>query len=95
MDILRESSFAQYLTQQAREEGIEQGLQESIRDVLEVRFGPGAADTLTALVAAIGDAQRLKQLLRQGIQVASLEEFRNLVEAAEQEGGQGREPNCH
>ena len=43
MDILRESSFAQYLTQQAREEGIEQGLQESIRDVLEIRFGLGAA----------------------------------------------------
>ena len=47
MDILRESSFAQYLTRQAREEGkeegIEQGLQESIRDVLEIRFGPGAA----------------------------------------------------
>ena len=84
---LRESSFAQYLTQQAREEGIEQGLRESIRDVLEVRFGLGAADALTALVAAIGDAQRLKQLLRQAIQVASLEEFRNLVEAAEQEGG--------
>ena len=87
MDILRESSFAQYLTQQAREEGIEQGLRESIRDVLEIRFGLGAADSLAPLVAAIGDVQRLKQLHRQAIQVASLEEFRKLVEAAEQEGG--------
>ena len=83
MDILRESSFAQYLTQQAREEGIEQGLQESIRDVLEIRFGPGDADTSAPLVAAINDVQRLKRLLRAAIQVASLEEFRKLVEAAE------------
>ena len=87
MDILRESSFAQYLTQQAREEGkeegIEQGLRESIRDVLEIRFGLGAADTSAPLVAAISDVQHLKQLLRAAIQVASLEEFRALVEAAE------------
>ena len=93
MDILRESSFAQYLTQQAREEGkeegIEQGLQESIRDVLEIRFGPGAADSSAHLVAAVSDVQSLKRLLRQAIQVASLEEFRNLVAAAEQEGGNG------
>ena len=87
MDILRESSFAQYLTRQAREEGIEQGLRESIRDVLEIRFGLGAADTLAPLIAAVSDVQRLKQLHRQAIQVAGLEEFRNLVEAAEQEGG--------
>ena len=87
MDILRESSFAQYLTQQAREEGIEQGLRESIRDVLEIRFGLGAADTSAPLVAAVSDVQRLKRLLRAAIQVASLEEFRKLVEAAEQEGG--------
>ena len=83
MDILRESSFAQYLTRQAREEGIEQGLRESIRDVLEIRFGLGAADTLAPLVAALNAAQRLKRLLRAAIQVASLEEFRKLVEAAE------------
>ena len=87
MDILRESSFAQYLTQQAREEGkeegIEQGLRESIRDVLEIRFGLGAADTLAPLVAAISDVQHLKQLHRAAIQVASLEEFRALVKAAE------------
>lgn len=91
MDILRESSFAQYLTQQAREEGkeegIEQGLQEGIRDVLEIRFGPGDAAASAPLVAAINDVQRLKRLLRAAIQVAGLEEFRNLVEAAEQEGG--------
>ena len=87
MDILRESSFAQYLTQQAREEGkeegIEQGLRESIRDVLEIRFGLGVADTSAPLVAAISDVQHLKKLLRAAIQVASLEEFRALVEAAE------------
>ena len=41
--IMRESSFAQYLTQQGIdrgiEQGIEQGIQESIQEALEVRFG--------------------------------------------------------
>ena len=50
MDLIRESSFAQYLTQQAREEGIERGGREraieDLLDVLEIRFALGAADPL-------------------------------------------------
>ncbi len=87
MDLIRESSFAQYLTQQAREEGIEQGIEqgirESIQEVLELRFQPAAMRRLADQIAAIDDVPRLKQLHRAAIQVPSLEAFRNLLDADE------------
>ena len=78
-NIMRESSFAQLLTRQAREEG----LRESIRDVLEIRFAVDAAHPLASRLEAIDDLHRLKHLHRTAIQVASLEEFRRLVETGE------------
>ena len=91
MDLIRESSFAQYLTQQAREEGLEQGIEqggreraiEDLLDVLEIRFALGAADPLAARIRGIEDLQRLKQLHRAAVQVPSLEAFRHLLDAAE------------
>ena len=99
MDLIRESSFAQYLTQQAREEGLEQGREEGIEqgierggreraiedllDVLEIRFALGAAEPLVARIRDIRDLQRLKQLHRAAIQVENLEAFRPLLEADE------------
>ena len=87
MDLMRESPFAQYLTQQAREEGIEQGGREraieDLLDVLEIRFGLAASDPLAARLGAIDDVQHLKQLHRAAIQVPSLEAFRNLLDADE------------
>ena len=83
MDLMRESSFAQYLTQQAREQGIEQGIRESIQEVLELRFEPTAGGRLADQIAAIDDVPRLKQLFRAAIQVPNLEAFRNLLDADE------------
>ena len=87
MDLIRESSFAQYLTQQAREEGIERGGREraieDLLDVLEIRFALGAADPLAARIRDIRDLQRLKQLHRAAIQVENLEAFQSLLEADE------------
>ena len=95
MDLIRESSFAQYLTQQAREEGLEQGIEQGIErggreraiedllDVLEIRFALGAADPLAARIRGIEDLQRLKQLHRAAVQVPSLEAFRHLLDADE------------
>ena len=84
MDLMRESSFAQYLTQQAREEGIEQGIEqgirESIQEVLELRFQPPAVRRLADQIAAIDEVPRLKQLHRAAIQVPSLKAFRNLLD---------------
>ena len=87
MDLMRESPFAQYLTQQAREEGIEQGIEqgirESIQEVLELRFEPTAVRPLADQIEAIDEVSRLKQLHRAAIQVPSLEAFRNRLDADE------------
>ena len=98
MDILRESSLFQSLTQESREkareegleEGIEQGREEGgrdraiadILDVLEIRFDLPASHPLSARIAAIEDLQRLKQVLRSAVQVSSLEAFRDMLDDA-------------
>ena len=80
MDLMRESPFAQYLTQQAREEGIEQGERkqaiEALLEVVELRFGADAAESLAAPIRAIDEVPRLNQLHRTAIQASSFEEFR-------------------
>ena len=91
MDIIRESSFAQYLTASAREEALKQGIEqggrecavEALLDVLKIRFGLAASDPLAARLGAIDDGQRLKQLHRTAIQVPSLQAFSNLLDADE------------
>ena len=88
MDLMRESPFAQYLTQQAREEGIEQGIEQGERkhaievllEVVELRFGADAAESLAVPIRAIDEVPRLNQLHRTAIQASSLEEFRCLFE---------------
>lgn len=80
MDVIRESSFAQYLTRQGIEQGIEQGLQESILAVLETRFGLPSPHPLTARIETIDNVQRLKTLLRIAVQVSSPEEFGQLLD---------------
>ena len=95
--IMRESSFAQYIMKQGiekgREEGIEKGIEqgraegqrkstlEDLIDVLEIRFGLGAAHPIADRIAAIDDLQRLKQLHRAAIQVSSLEAFEQALDA--------------
>ena len=87
MDLMRESAFAQLLTEDARAEGIEQGGREraveDLLDVLDIRFGLAASDPLAGRIGAIDDGQRLKQLHRAAIQVPNLEEFRRLLEEDE------------
>ena len=76
LDLIRESSFAQYLTEQ----GIEQGLRESILAVLEIRFDLPASHPLADRISGIDDAQRLKALLREAIQVSGPEAFGQLLD---------------
>ena len=87
MDLIRESSFAQYLAENAREEGIKQGGREraieDLLDVLAIRFGLVASDPLADRIGAIDDVQRLKKLFRAAIQVPSFEAFRHLLNADE------------
>ena len=97
MDLLRESSLFQHLTQQSREEAREQGLEEGIEqgieqrgreraiedilDVLEIRFDLPASHPLSARISAIEDLQRLKQLHRAAIQVSNLNEFERMLDS--------------
>ena len=97
MDLIRESSFAQYLIEQEIEEnkeqwikqGIEQGIEqgereraiEDILDVLAIRFDLSTTHSLSARIAAIDDLQRLKQLHRSAIQVSNIEAFQDMLEA--------------
>ena len=96
MDLIRESSFAQYLIEQEIEEnkeqwlkqGIEQGIEQGERkstlagilEVLEIRFDLSETHPLFDRIAAIGDLQRLKQLLRAAIQATSLEAFERMLD---------------
>ena len=83
--IMRESSFAQYIKQQGREEGFEQGGRqraiEDILDVLEIRFDLSEAHPLSTRITAIDDLQYLKQLHRAAIQVSNLEAFQRVLDA--------------
>ena len=87
MDLIRESSFAQYLIEQEIEENKEQWIKQGERrstlagllDVLEIRFGLSEAHPISARIAAIEDLQRLKQLHRAAIQATSLEAFERLL----------------
>lgn len=93
MDLIRESSLFQSLTQQSREESFEQGREqgieqgqrkstlEDILEVLEIRFDLDEADSLSDRIATIDDLQRLKQLLRAAIQVSNLDEFERMLDA--------------
>ena len=89
MDLIRESSLFQSLTQQSREEsfeqgreeGIEQGIQESIQEVLEIRFGLNETPPLFARIAAIDNVQHLKQLRRAAIQVPNLDDFGRMLDS--------------
>ncbi|MYC15507.1 MAG: hypothetical protein F4Y39_17430 [Gemmatimonadetes bacterium] len=92
MDLIRESSLAQYLIEQEIEEnkeqwlkqGIEQGERKStlagLLEVLGIRFGLQEADPLFGRIADIDDLQRLKQLLRAAIQATSLEAFEHMLD---------------
>ncbi len=96
MDLIRESSFAQYLLEQEIEEnkeqwlkqGIEQGIEQGekrstladILEVLQIRFGLSEMHPLSDRIADIDDLQRLKQLLRAAIQATNLEAFERMLD---------------
>ncbi len=85
MDIIRESSLFQSLTQQSREEAREEGGRqraiEDLLDVLEVRFDMPETHPLSTRIAAIDDLQLLKQLLRTAVQVPNLDAFQRVLDA--------------
>ena len=81
MDLVRESSYFQSLTQQGIEEGSRERAIEAILEVLEIRFDMHETHPLSDRIAAIEDLYRLKQLHRAALQVPSLEAFEQVLDA--------------
>ena len=81
MDLIRESSFAQYFKQEGIEQGGRQRAIEDLLDVLEIRFDMPETHPLSTRIAAIDDLQHLKQLHRAAIQVPNLEAFQRMLDA--------------
>ena len=80
MDLIRESSFAQYLTRQGEEKGIERGLQRGILAVLEIRFDLSTSHPLATRIGRIGDLDSLERLHREALQAPSLDAFGQLLD---------------
>lgn len=57
----------------------QQSLGEYILEVLELRFGAGAAQTFKPTLDTIDDSQRLKQLLDAAVSAAKIEDFRQIL----------------
>ncbi|MDE0085741.1 MAG: hypothetical protein OXU23_08535 [Candidatus Poribacteria bacterium] len=68
---MHESSVIQYFERKATIE--------SILDVLDVRFQHSAVQMLKPTLEGIKESQRLKELLREAVQVSSLDEFKRIL----------------
>ena len=72
------TSFERMAFERARQEGLKQGLQESITLTLESKFG-SAGKRLFRKVRAIQDVERLRSLMRALHSIHSLSDFRPLL----------------
>ena len=70
-----ESSVIQHFTEQ----GERKGTIESLLDVLEVRFQSSEVQTLNPIIESIEELPHLRELLREAVQVSSLDEFRRIL----------------
>ena len=74
-----ESSVIQHFTEQGIEQGERKGVFESLVDVLESQFQHSEVQTLKPTLERIEELQYLRQLLREALQVTSLDEFRRIL----------------
>ena len=59
---------------------LEQGIRQSIREALAIRFAEDAAQAVAGRLAAIEQEDQLQALLRAAIQVEQLAEFTRLLD---------------
>ena len=82
-ETMHESSVIQHFTEQGIEQGIEQGERKgvlgSLLDVLESRFQTSEVHTLKATLESIEEIQYLRELLREAVQVSTLDEFKRIL----------------
>ena len=74
-ETMQDTSFAQYFSEKAeRKTNIE-----NILDVLEVRFQHSDVQILKPTLDNIEESQRLRELLREAVQVPSIDEFKRIL----------------
>ena len=78
-ETMYESSVIQHFTEQGIEQGKRKGVLESLLDVLESQFQHSEVQTLKPTLEGIEELQDLRQLLREALQVKSLDEFRRIL----------------
>ena len=74
-ETMQQSSIAEYLAPQAREQGAQETTRENILEILAFQLQPEVAETFKSDLESIKDLQRLKQLFRTALRVESPEEF--------------------
>ena len=72
---MQQSSIAEYLAPQAREQGAQETIRENILEILAFRLQPEVAETFKSSLDSIDDLQRLKQLFRTAMRVETPEDF--------------------
>ena len=70
-ETMHESSVIQYFERKS--------FLEALLDVLAVIFQPNNVQTLKPMIESIEELQSLKELLREAVQVPSLEEFKRIL----------------
>ena len=91
-EILMQSEVVQYFKEQGIQQGIQQGARESIiegiLESLEFKFSPRGVQDLKPMLENVENLQRLKELRREALGVDSLEMFRQMLLANEDQSDQ-------
>ena len=81
---MQESSVYQYIIEQGKAQGIEQGERnntvESILELLSIRFQIDTTEAMKSDIESIESLQRLKQLRRAAAQVQDLDAFMHILQ---------------
>lgn len=78
-EIMNESSVIQHFMKQGIEQGKRKSKLEDLIEVLHIRFQTPEVITLKPMLESIEELQELKRLLREAVQVESLEDFKQIL----------------
>lgn len=78
-ETMHESSVIQHFTELGIEQGERKGVLESLLDVLESRFQTNEVHALKSTLENIKEIQHLRELLREAVQVSTLDEFKHIL----------------
>ena len=78
-ETMQESSVIQHFTELGIEQGERKGILGSLLDVLESRFQTSEVHALKPALENIEEIQYLRELLREAVQVSTLDEFKRIL----------------